>query len=175
MTHGWEPVPRYGGVRRTGVAQEQSAADTRQEMGPRKSPPVLIKWGERLGLPDCPYLIRWRIETRWGSVRVHHWLAADDSRAFHDHPWWFVTVVLAGRYTDRSPAGEDHLRRGSIRYRPAHYQHTVYPGPGGAWTLVVTGRKARDWGFWVAGKFRKANKYFATYGHHPCSAGDRDA
>lgn len=164
----WERT-RYGGFRRTGVAQMQSAAATRQETGPRKTPPVLkIKFAEKLGMEECPYMIRWRIETRWGSLRLHHWRAPDDDRHFHDHPWGFTTVVLAGGYTDRSPEGDDHLRRGSIRHRPAEHQHTVVPDQGGAWTLVITGPKIRDWGFWVLGKFRKANKYFAKHGHHPC-------
>ena len=175
----WEPT-KHGGFRRTrtGVAQRKSAAQITRRPVPRKHPPVLIRlctpgwvlirWGERLGLPTCPYAIRWRLELPFGSLRVHHWLAPDDSRAFHDHPWWFLTLVMRGGYTDRSIAGEDHLRAGSIRYRPALHRHTVYPGTGGAWTLLITGPPARSWGFWPNGKFRKANKWFLTYGHHPC-------
>lgn len=136
-------------------------------------PPVLRKfrvaWRESLGLPDCPYVIRWRIETPVGSIRLHHWLGSDDDRAFHDHPWRFVTCVLRGGYTDRSPGGDEYLRPGAIRYRPARHQHTVVPDPDGAWTVIVTGPRVRTWGFWAAGKFKKANKWFAERGHHPCS------
>jgi hypothetical protein len=77
--------------------------------------------------------------------------------------------VLAGGYIDRSPNGDDHLHIGSIRQRPASHQHTVIPDRGGAWTVILTGPKIRDWGFWLNGKFRKANKWFAKYGHHPCA------
>jgi hypothetical protein len=165
----WEPT-RHGGLRRTGVAQQESAARiTRRAVG-RIHPPVLsITWAERLGLPECPYVIRWKIETRIGSLRLHRWIKPDDDRAFHDHPWWFMTIVLRGGYTDRSPAGDDTLRAGSARFRPALHRHTVIPGPDGAWTLLVTGPIARPWGFWLDGKFRKANKWFARYGHHPCA------
>lgn len=164
----WEPT-RHGGFRRTGVAQSRkSAVQMRQRSVPRKDPPVQIKLRERLGLPECPYVIRWRIETRIGSVRLHHWLGSDDDRAFHDHPWWFCTLVLKGGYVDKSPNRDEYLRAGAIRYRPAQHQHTVVPLPGGAWTLLVTGPKVRDWGFWFDGKFRKANKWFAKFGHHPC-------
>lgn len=128
----------------------------------------IFAWRERLGLPTCPYLIRWRAEMPWFSVRLHHWLAPDDDRAPHDHPWGFTTFVLKGGYTDASPGGDQHLRAPAVRRRSAEHQHTVYPDAGGAWTVIVTGPKVRSWGFWVAGKFRKANKYFATYGHHPC-------
>lgn len=164
----WTPT-KHGGFRRTGVAQRvQSAAQMQRRSVVRVHPPVQIKFRERLGLPECPYVIRWRLETKIGSIRLHHWLGPDDGRAFHDHPWWFTTLVLRGGYTDKSPAGNEHLRAGNIRYRPAEHQHTVVPDPGGAWTLLVTGPKIRAWGFWLAGKFRKANKWFATYGHHPC-------
>jgi hypothetical protein len=127
-----------------------------------------VKFGERLGLPTCPYVVRWRVETPWGSVRVHHWLAPDDDRAPHDHPWGFRTFVLKGGYVDRSPDGDEYLRAPATRYRPATHQHTVFPDPGGCWTIIVTGPKVRNWGFWVKGKFVKMNKYFLTYGHHPC-------
>lgn len=122
-------------------------------------------------MPECPYVIRWRAEAPFGSVRLHHWLGPDDDRAFHDHPWWFVTVVLRGGYADRGPDGDDVLRAGSVRFRRAAHQHTVVPGDHGAWTLLVTGPRRRAWGFWLGGKFFKANKWFAARGHHPC-AGD---
>jgi hypothetical protein len=129
---------------------------------------IILKMNERLGLESCPYVIRWRFETPWGSIRLHHWLAPDDDRAKHDHPWSFVTFVLKGGYTDASPSGDEHLKAPAIRYRDAEHQHTVFPDEGGAWTVIITGPKIRKWGFWVNGKFVKMNKYFLTYGHHPC-------
>lgn len=166
----WQAT-RHGGFRRTGVAQRQSVAHTQRRSVTRNHPPVLIKWAEHLGLPTCPYLIRWRLEiAQIGSIRVHHWLGPDDDRAFHDHPWWFLTLVVRGGYADRSPAGTDALHAGSIRFRPALHRHTVVPNPGGAWTLMVTGPTVRPWGFWIDGRFRKANKWFASFGHHPCAS-----
>lgn len=162
-----EPT-KHGGLRRTGVPQRQRTAQMKRQSVNRKHPPVLIKFREPLGLPTCPYVIRWRVETKWFSVRVHHWISNDDDRAFHDHPWDFITFVLRGGYRDSSPQGDQHLRAPAIQYRSAEHQHTVFPDKGGAWTLVFTGPKVRPWGFWVAGKFRKANKYFASHGHHPC-------
>jgi hypothetical protein len=165
----WEPA-RDGGFRRTGVAQRQSAEQITPRPVARNHPPVLRwAWSEKLGLPGCPYVIRWRLEMPLGSLRVHHWLAADDTRAFHDHPWWFWTVVLRGGYTDVSIDSYDVLRAGSVRFRHAEHQHVVIPEANGAWTVMITGPKKRPWGFWRRGKFIKANKWFATYGHHPCS------
>jgi hypothetical protein len=63
--------------------------DTRRRFGVRIPGRGQIKYfgREALGLPTCPYLIRWRVETPWFSVRLHHWLGPDDERAQHDHPW----------------------------------------------------------------------------------------
>jgi hypothetical protein len=153
-----------------------------------------VKWGERLGRPECPYLRRWALILGLFSIRVHHFYRSDDERAFHDHPWWFVTLVLKGGYTDVSECdtcegygvydswcptcsgwGEkrDHLLHGSVRFRPALHRHTVRVDPGGVWTLILTGPNVRTWGFWERRadgtvKFRKANKWFALHGHHPC-------
>ena len=184
----WEPT-KHAGFRRTGVAQEgstrtllpgQSVARIKRRAVVRIHPPVQrikgsgkgkwrLAWNEPLGLPECPFVFRWIAETPLMSFRIHHWTGPDDDRAFHDHPWWFWTLVVSGGYTDRNPAGNDHLGRFSVRFRKAHHRHTVIPDDGGAWTILVTGPVSRSWGFWLNGKFRKANKYFLTYGHHPCN------
>lgn len=63
---------------------------------------------------------------------------------------------------------------GTIRRRKAEHQHTVAVEPGGCWTLLYFWPERREWGFWVARKdtgklrFRKHNKYFYEYDHHPC-------
>ena len=153
---------------RTGVVQIENATQMKWRSLARNQPPVQIRWAERLGIPSCPYVVRWMLQTPLGSLRVHHWLSHDDDRAFHDHPWWFLTVCVRGGYDDVSPHGVDRLRAGSVRLRHSEHQHTVYPRDGGAWTVMVTGRRRRRWGFWFQGKFVKANKWFARAGHHPC-------
>jgi hypothetical protein len=126
-----------------------------------------VRWGEWLGRPECPYLRRWALNLGLVSFRIHHFFRSDDDRAFHDHPWWFLTIVLRGSYDDVSPAGVDRLTPGSIRFRRALHRHTVTTT--GAWTFVVTGPNVRAWGFWENGvRFRKSNKWFAMRGHHPC-------
>ena len=168
-----EAIARVGAEagRDTGYYLEGHHSDKVEVGGSNPSPRTrefIVKLNERLGLPTCPYVVRWRIETPWFSVRLHHWLAPDDDRAKHDHPWNFVTFVLKGGYTDASPDGDEHLRAPAVRYRSAQHRHTVFPDAGGAWTTIFTGPKVRPWGFWVNGKFKKANKYFLTFGHHPC-------
>ncbi len=129
-------------------------------------------WNDRLGLPSCPYMIRWVADFGPFAIRIHRWLSSDDHRAFHDHPWWFLTLVLWGRYTDVSPAGRDRLHIGSIRFRPSSHKHTVEVEHRNTWTILITGRPSRRWGFWVGDKLIKRDKYFATRGHHPCDGGN---
>jgi hypothetical protein len=145
----------------------------------------MIILGQRLGEPECPYLRRWAIGVGGYSIRLHHWYRSDDKRNPHDHPWWFLTLVLKGSYDDWSyplvdgvpdlsiPYKVDPLRPGSIRFRPAHHAHSVAVAPGGCWTLMVTGKKSRRWGFWLrradgSSRFKRSNKYFLEDGHHPC-------
>lgn len=145
----------------------------------------ILTWNEKLGKPECPYLHRWALNLGIGSIRLHHWIRSDDKRAPHDHPWWFVTLVLKGSYKDISHKIAhvggwkeqnivDELKAGSIRYRPSWHIHSVDVAPGGCWTLMITGEKVRRWGFWVERKsdkkpvFRKSNRYFLENGHHPC-------
>lgn len=137
------------------------------------------KFGERLGNPECPYLRRWVADFWLFSIRLHHWIASDDQRYFHDHSWSFASLILKGGYTEWTPTPIDEVvgmgprvgrryGRWSLLKRPAEWKHTVEVESGGAWTLMLTGREKRVWGFWVGGKFRKRNKYFYEHGHHPC-------
>lgn len=155
----------------SGKYLEERLPNTQEVGGSSPSPGTskfILKLNEKLGLDTCPYLIRWRFETPWGSIRLHHWLGPDDPRHRHDHPWSFVTFVLKGGYTDLSPSGDQHLKAPAVQHRDATHQHTVVPDEGGAWTVIVTGPKIREWGFWVNGKFRSRIKYFWKFGHHPC-------
>lgn len=100
------------------------------------------------------YLIRWRlIETPWFGVFLHKICRPDHDRHMHDHPWPFVSFVLRGGYVEQVPCGctiscISARRAGSIIRHAAtdlHRIHELLNGP--AWTLVLIGRRCRDWGF----------------------------
>jgi hypothetical protein len=158
--------------KRTGVAQSRKEhhSDRAEVGGSHPSPGTrwVIKWKEVLGLPECPYVYRWRFESPFGSIRIHHWVGPDDARHLHDHPWSFITFILRGGYDEITPEGTKTLNAFSIHYRPAKYQHSVQPHSGSVWTMIITGPRIRYWGFWVSDKFVKANKYFAKFGQYPC-------
>jgi hypothetical protein len=125
-----------------------------------------LTWREELGLYGCPYLIRWIWETKWFSIRVHRWMGSDDQRHPHDHPWWFVSLVLWGCLQEVPSMKRRGF--GSVGFFRAEHQHSVRLITKTAWTVLLTGPRKREWGFWVDGKFRRRNKYFFEHGHHAC-------
>ncbi len=130
---------------------------------------IQFRWNEPLGTVECPYAYRWVFIFFGYSIRIHHFLRSDDKRFFHDHAWWFLTFVLKGSYTDVSLDDRDELKRFQFRYRKAEHQHYVEVPVGGCWTILLTGKPLRKWGFWVNGKMKRPLKYFHRYGHPICS------
>lgn len=111
-----------------------------------------------IGGPEDPYMLRWYVIPRnpLFNIYVHKFLRDDDDRALHDHPWWFVSLILNGGYTEITNDDADLEVRtaGSIGFRSATHRHRVVlakdvTGRGKpCWTLILTGRKKRTWGFW---------------------------
>lgn len=126
-----------------------------------------------VGHPSAPYLLRWYLIPRnaWLNVYLHKFLRDDDDRALHDHPWAFVSIMLRGGYiemTDAHPGRHGvrgfcacafcivrSVRRApSIAFRKATHTHRVILFDDGfgkrrpCWTVVVTGPKLREWGFY---------------------------
>lgn len=137
-------------------------------------------WRRPGGLPECPYFRLTELKLFGYALAIHEWSGDDDHRAFHDHGQWFITLVLRGGYVDVRPdtrpghGGKveyDVLRCGSIRFRPATYQHKVTEVKPGTVTLLLKGRPSRRWGFFQDGRAWKRDKYFAEHGHHGCTPG----
>lgn len=144
-----------------------------------ENPPTNHRWlrkwlsGEPhqiIGGTERPYMLRWYILPRNPVINVylHKFMRSDDDRALHDHPWWFVSLMLKGEYeeitADGNTVAERHKLRkaGSLAFRPAEWRHRVQllvdmeayrphdtPLPEKpCWTIIVTGRRSRSWGFW---------------------------
>ena len=149
----------------------------------------MITWAQELPTSSGePYLKRWVFDFGLFAIRLHHWLCSDDERAPHDHPYWLVTCVLSGGYTDMAfyNASSSHERPtdmeiiigehrgpGSIRKWPALHTHWVKVDKGGCWSLCLTGRQSRVWGFWTerwdkVRRFERSSRYFRKHGHHVC-------
>lgn len=118
---------------------------------------ALFSWFE---VPDSDhrdrvYLRRLRvIQTPWFGMYVHWIFLPDRDRALHDHPWPFVSWVIRGGYTERvrtktSEASRTWSRWSAhrMRSRDAHSIDLIEPG---TVTLVLVGRRCREWGFWTS-------------------------
>lgn len=114
-----------------------------------RRPPDVVIGGEA-----HPYMRRWWLipRNRVFNVYLHHFLRSDDDRALHDHPWWNVSVLLAGRYREHTiEAGGIHRRTeraaGEMKARLASAAHRIELFDGPCWTLFITGPRIRTWGF----------------------------
>lgn len=100
---------------------------------------------------------------RLGGLLVHRLDAPDPGLDMHDHPWPFVSIVLRGGYFeefDAVPLDRDQWwprpgrvqsrrhRRWSVHKMPLRVSHRIAAVEPGTVTLVVRGRKVRDWGFY---------------------------
>ncbi len=125
-----------------------------------------------IGGLDNPYMYRWYLvpRNRLFNLYLHKFLRDDDDRALHDHPWWFYSIMIRGGYNEVVPAaigeyctpdGNTVIERTapSIAFRPATHRHRVvlHRDSSGAmkpaWTLILTGRVVRLWGFWCPSGF----------------------
>ncbi len=96
------------------------------------------------------YMRRYHLKnTSDQAMRFHHILASDPGRVMHDHPWDFVSVMLAGSYTEVTPRGEVTYEAPCVITRKAEQLHRLeLAGP--VWTYVVCGPVRRRWGFMTA-------------------------
>lgn len=116
------------------------------------------------GRERCPtYLYRWTILKRanW-SLYLHQFVGDDWSYDFHDHPKRFISVGFWGRYLEETPETVRVYRAPWIRSFPAEHIHRlslIHGRP--CWTLVLTLKATRGWGFWHGGRFIPWRKYVA--------------
>lgn len=93
----------------------------------------------------------------WFGIRMHVLMTSDDDRAYHDHPWWWASLVLEGSYLEHTPAKGDTLvnrvkrySAGSFRiHRPGQFHRLeIRPDTGPVVTLFFHGpRRRKSWGF----------------------------
>lgn len=111
---------------------------------------------------DEIYLDRLRlVQTPWFGVYLHKIYKPDEDRAVHDHPWAFASWVLRGGYTETFvPAPRQWVsttghvsrsqtwRRWSFHRMGLQSAHQIVKVQPKTVTLVLVGRKKKDWGFW---------------------------
>lgn len=123
--------------------------------------------GFSIGTEGDPYLNRLRIfQSPWFGIYLHHIHRPDRDRDPHDHPWWFASLVLSGSYEERvwpqkgSPRTvHRERRRFSVAATRRKSAHIITSTAGPLWTLVLTGPRRAEWGFWHGEKFIPWREY----------------
>lgn len=95
-----------------------------------------------------PYLDRlYIIRCKWFSVRFHKILMSDMDRHLHDHPWNWVTFMVKGAYVETTEKGSRKVRAGMVNGHKATTPHKLTLLSKEVWTVFITGRETREWGF----------------------------
>lgn len=102
-----------------------------------------IGW-EEIGEKFTRYVL---LKTKWFSIYVHQLWAPSWHPECHDHPWWFLTLLLKGGYLEKVNGKNFHRHPGMVLYRPGSFSHNVITPYGVSWSLIIAGPKSRDWGF----------------------------
>jgi hypothetical protein len=100
------------------------------------------------------------------NIYIHQFLASDDDRALHDHPWFNLSILLFGCYTEHTiAAGGVHRARrygaGALKLRRPGAAHRIEIERM-VLTLFITGPKVRDWGFHCPAGWRPWQEFTRT-------------
>lgn len=110
--------------------------------------------------PGLVYLRRLRvIQTPWFGIYLHWINEVDTDRVPHDHPWSFTSLILSGNYVEDiyDDPGDISVKgmtsrlwpRWSIHAMPVTKAHRIKRITNNLLTLVLVGRRCRDWMFWT--------------------------
>lgn len=106
---------------------------------------------------------KWLFVCPWFGIRIHHILASDNDRAFHDHPYNYASYIVKGHYTEHTPQSVYVWGPGSFRIAKAESLHFLKLESGTTvWTLFFTGPRKRNWGFQTDSGWIPWNQYVTT-------------
>jgi hypothetical protein len=119
-----------------------------------------------IGDEQNPYMLRWHVipRNRVFNIYLHRFCRSDED-VLHDHPWWNMSVIVWGSYTEQL-----RNRRRITRWpfipviRHPMTAHRIIlrndnNGPRPVWSLFVTGPKVRTWGFWCGERWVEYKEY----------------
>ena len=127
------------------------------------------------------YLLRWYVIPRNPifNIYLHKFMADDDDRALHDHPWVSLSCLIEGSLVEHTPKGRRLIREGQWVWRWPLTAHRIqvasYVRAGRiarkeAWTLFITGPRLRVWGFHTPSGWVPWTKYVNDDGVTPGNA-----
>jgi len=125
----------------------------------RKSEEVMFKREDIMKEVDGKpvlYLRRWHLlTTPWFKIYLHKICQPDLDRDPHDHPWNSRVIMLHGTYEEE--LFDKDRNKIAIRWREAlstralttDTVHKITHVPAPVWTIMITGKKKKDWGFYT--------------------------
>jgi hypothetical protein len=139
-----------------------------------------IKGCEQRGDGESTYMTRYGLP-RMGPLRIClHIFHRSDADELHDHPWPFVSIILWRGYNEITfipskelttgvvtNTGRKYSRKwpGMILFRKAEHTHRVELIDGKkAITLVIFGKRVREWGFYTKRGWQWFSDYFRERG-----------
>ncbi len=91
---------------------------------------------------------RWRLlATPWLNIYIHGIYEKDEEAHMHDHPWNFLSIILSGGYVEQTEQGFSDRRFLNVKYCKADKTHRIFSLFNNTYTLVITGKKFRNWGY----------------------------
>jgi hypothetical protein len=101
---------------------------------------------------------RYRIlSTSRFNIYLHRISKSDEDRHFHDHPFSFYSFLIKGSYIDRFTYTPYHYvlhtrtyKAGDIVEHDAEDAHSITLLTPVVWTLVLTGKRKRMWGYRIS-------------------------
>ena len=85
------------------------------------------------------------------SLLLHHFLRPDDDQHLHNHPWTGRSTILSGGYVEETVEGLQTVKPMDSNVITADRYHRIKTIEDNTWSLVHTGDKEGEWGFWVDG------------------------
>jgi len=116
------------------------------------------------------YLWRYYIlKTSFCEIMIHRFFDGDIG-PLHDHPWDSFNIILRTGYIEETLNGKFRRKPGYIGGRTAKGFHKVHLIPntnGKVWTLFVTLKRKKTWGFLTKNGWLPFNEYFASVSDAP--------
>lgn len=97
---------------------------------------------------------RWELlRTPFFRIYLHYLVAPIWHPQCHDHPWNFFAFILWGGYSEMDSLRQIIWRSPlSFLYRPANFVHNVKTDENGNWSIVIVGKKKRNWKMLTCGE-----------------------
>jgi hypothetical protein len=131
---------------------------------------AFLKWAdiESAQRKGYVYLRRLRIiQTPLFAVYLHFIFEVDNDQDPHDHPINFVSIVLHGGYSEQVYYDQSNLNKHffqthsvfSVHKMPKKWAHQIIKIRKKTVTLLLIGRRSRQWGFWTKDGWIDQNTY----------------